>query len=263
MTSEGSEPRPPAAPPPPPPPPDLAPPPGYTAYSQNLSSSVDLKRVGGIAKAIVVLLAVYVVGAIITIIATPSVVDSAKDFLDGTISEDDFTNDVGVYGLTSTITGAAQIAIIVLSIIWTYRIVKNHRTIGRRTTWGPGMAIGGWFLPPFLYVIPTLVLREAWKAADPAVPPGDDSWKRGKDNPVLWAWFVIYGIGTVVLSAINSSIQFSQLGGDAEDRADAFQDSLGIMIAMALLGIVAAGRWALVVRQWTARHTQLTGEARA
>src|SRR5688572_33368377 len=99
MTSEGSEPRPPAAPPPPPPPPDLAPPPGYTAYSQNLSSSVDLKRVGGIAKAIVVLLAVYVVGAIITIIATPNVVDSAKDFLDGTISEDDFTNDVGVYGL--------------------------------------------------------------------------------------------------------------------------------------------------------------------
>ena len=62
------------------------------------------------------------------------------------------------------------------------------------------MAIGGWFLPPFLYVIPTLVLREAWKAADPAVPPGDDSWKRNKDNPLLWVWFAVYGVGTVVLS---------------------------------------------------------------
>ena len=127
----------------------------------------------------------------------------------------------------SALSGAAQLAIVVLSIIWTYRIVKNHRTIGRRTTWGPGMAIGGWFLPPFLYVIPTLVLREAWKAADPAVPPGDDRWKAGKDNPILWAWFLVYGVGTLVLSIIGSSLQFQQFGGDADDLADAYADSLG------------------------------------
>ena len=263
MTFEGSEPRPPAAPPPPPPPPDLAPPPGYTAYSQNLSTSVDLKRVGGIAKAIVILLAVYAVGTLITVAGTPRVVDSARDYLADRISEDDFTQDVGVYGLLSALSGAAQAAIVVLSIIWTYRIVKNHRAIGRTTTWGPGMAIGGWFLPPFLYVIPTLVLREAWKAADPTVAPGHDRWKRGTGNPLLWAWFIVYGVGTVVLSAISSSLQFRQFGGDADDLADAYADSLGVMIALSVLGLVSAVLWALVVRQWTARHTTLTGEARA
>ena len=262
MTFEGSEPRPPDAPPPPPPPPDLAPPPGYTAYSQNLSSSVDLKRIGGISKAILILLIVYVVGALITIAGTPGVVDSAKDYIAGDLSRTTSRDDVGVYGLMSALSGAAQLAIVVLSIIWTYRIVKNHRTIGRQTTWGPGMAIGGWFLPPFLYVIPTLVLREAWKAADPAVPPGDDRWKANKDNPILWAWFIVYGVGTLVLSIIGSSLQFQQFGGDADDLADAYADSLGVMIALSVVGIVSAVLWALVVRQWTARHVQLTGEAR-
>ena len=91
MTFEGSEPRPPDAPPPPPPPPDLAPPPGYTAYSQNLSSSVDLKRIGGLSKAILILLVVYVVGcADHRSPARPGVVDSAKDYLAGDLSEDDF-----------------------------------------------------------------------------------------------------------------------------------------------------------------------------
>ena len=124
------------------------------------------------------------------------------------------------------------------------------------------MAIGGWFLPPFLYVIPTLVLREAWKASDPAVAPGDDSWKRNKDNPLLWVWFAVYGVGTVVLSVISSSLQFRQFGGEADDLADAYADSLGMMMALSILGIVSAGLWLLVVRQWTARHTELTGEAR-
>lgn len=258
------DPRPPgAAPPPPPPPPDLAPPPGYAAYTPSLASAVPLKRVKSISTAIVILLAVYVVGAVIAMIGAPGVVDSAKDFLANEISEDDFTTDVGVYGLMSGLSGAAQIAIVVLSIIWTYRLAKNHRTIGRQTTWGPGMAIGGWFLPPFLYVIPTLVLREAWKASDPSVPPGDERWKQSKDNPILWVWFLVYGVGTLVVSSINASVQFQQFGGDAEDMADAYADSLGVMIALNVIGIVSAGLWALVVRQWSARHAALTGEDQA
>jgi hypothetical protein len=256
------DPRPPGAAPPPPPPPDLAPPPGYTAYTQNLSASVPLKRVKSISTAIMIFLAVYAVGAVIAIIGAPRVVDSAKDFLAGEISDDDFTNDVGVYGLMSGLSGAAQIAIVVLSIIWTYRIVKNHRSIGRQTTWGPGMAIGGWFLPPFLYVIPTLVLREAWKAADPAVPPGDERWRSNKDNPILWLWFLVYGVGTLIVSVINASVQFRAFGGDADDLADTYADSLGGMIAINVIGIVSAGLWALVVRQWSARHAALTGEDR-
>jgi hypothetical protein len=263
MTDHGPEHRPPDAPPPPPPPPDLAPPPGYTAYSQNLSSSVDLRRVKGVATAIVILLAIFAVGSVIAAVGTPRVVDSAKDFIDGTISEDDFTSDVGVYGLMSALSGASQLAIAVLSVIWLFRMVKNHRTIGRQTTWGPGWAIGGWFLPPYLYIIPTLVLRETWKAADPDVPAGDDRWRQGKDNAVLWVWFLVYSVGMTVLAIAGATQQFRAFGGDTRDIADGYADAQTVMIAANVVGIISAGLWALVVRQWTDRHIRLTGEARA
>jgi len=254
------EPRPPGAPPPPPPPPDLAPPPGYAAYTPTLASAVPLKRIRGISTAIVILLAVYAVGAVIAIIGTPGLVDSAEDFLAERISQDDFESDVATYGLMTSLSGAAQVAIIVLSIIWTYRLVKNHRTIGRQTTWGPGMAIGGWFLPPFLYVIPTLVLREAWKAADPAVPPADERWKQNGENPLLWLWFLVYGVGTLVVGIISGTVQFRQFGGDVDDLAESYADSGGWLVTGNVVGIVSAVLWALVVRQWSARHMALTGE---
>ena len=94
---------------------------------------------------------------------------------------------------------AATIAIVVLSIIWLYRVVSNHRAIGRDTRWGPGWAIGGWFVPPIVvYAVPMLVLRESWQAADPAVPPGDDRWRRNPVNPLVYVWWVLYGLVPII-----------------------------------------------------------------
>jgi hypothetical protein len=249
-----------AAPPPPPPPPDLAPPPGYAAYTPTLASAVPLKRVKTLTTTIVILLGVYVVGAVIAIVGAPGLVDSAEDFLANPRLEDEFEQDLATYALMGALAQAAQLAIVVLSIIWTYRLVTNHRTIGRQTTWGPGMAVGGWFLPPFLYVIPTLVLREAWKASDPTVPPGDERWKQGRDNPLLWLWFLVYGVGTVVVAVISGTAQFRQFGGDVTDVAEAYADSGTSLILGNIVGIVGAVLWALLVRQWSARHMALTGE---
>ena len=212
---------------------------------------------------LVIVLAISVVGAIISAAGAPGIVDSAKDLRAGDISETDFNDDLAVYGLMGGLSAAAQLAIVVLSIIWMYRIVKNHRTIGRRTRWGPGMAIGGWFLPPFLYIIPTLILREAWRASDPQVPPGDDRWRTNPDNPLIWLWFAVYGVGTLVIAGFNTSLQFRQFGGDPDDVADAYAGSLPLLIAMTVVGIVSAVLWVLVVRQLTDRHVRLTGEARA
>lgn len=248
-------------PPPPPPPPDLAPPPGYAAYAPNLSASMPLRRVGGLRTGIVVLLAVFSVGALIQLAGIAKVVDSARDFLAGNLSEDDFRNDLGVYSLSGLVTSAAQIALAVLSIVWLYRIVRNHQDIGRRVTWTPGWAVGGWFLPPVIYIIPTLVLRETWKAADPEVAPGDDRWKSGSDNPLLWVWFVVYVVGSVIVQAVSFRVQFRTFGGDMDEVADTFKDARAVLVAQAIVGVLGAVAWALVVRAWTARHIRLTGEA--
>ena len=71
----------------------------------------------------------------------------------------------------------------------------------------------------------------------------------------------MYGVGTLVISAINTSLQFRQFGGEPEDVADAYADSLPVLIALTIVGIVSAVLWALVVRQLTDRHTRLTGES--
>jgi hypothetical protein len=252
-----------AEPPPPPPPPNLAPPPGYAGYTANLSTTLPLRRVSGLAKAILILLAISVIGTIVQLIATPRVVDGAKDYLDGSITSDEFRDKLGAYGITSFVVGFARIALIVLSIIWLFRIIQNHRAIGRRLTWGPAWAIAGWVLPPLLYIIPTLVLAESWKAADPAVPPQDDSWKRDSVNPLLWAWFVLYSIAPIVLLAIDARSQVGMTGGNTRDVADSLDDKLGVLVAAGIVALLGTVAWALVVRAWTARHTRLTGEALA
>ena len=140
MTFEGPEPRPPAGPTPP----AAARPRAAARLHGLLPEPLVVRRrssgVGGIAKAIVILLGVYVVGALIAIAGTPSIVDSAEDFLAGThLRGASSRTTTATYGADrARLSAAAQLAIVVLTIIWTYRLVKNHRTIGRRDDVGTG-----------------------------------------------------------------------------------------------------------------------------
>lgn len=66
---------------------------------------------------------------------------------------------------------------------------QNVRAFGAvGLTWSPGWAIGGWFIPYANLVIPFLVLREAWKAAEaPFLPPG--AWRQVRiPSWVGWWW---------------------------------------------------------------------------
>ncbi len=217
----------------------------------------------GLTTAIIVLLVVFIIGTIIQVVGLPAVVDSAQDFEAGAIDGDELIDDVANYNLRSGLTLVAQVALVVLTMIWLFRIAKNHQALGRRLTWGPGWAIGGWFLPPVLYVIPFLMLRESWKAAEPDVPAGDDRWKSSPDTPLLWIWGLLYIVVPVVFIAVGLRQQFGAMGSDAEDLADFFHDRLGLLVAQSIAGILAAVAWGLLVRALTDRHAHLTGEAGA
>ncbi len=250
------------SPPPPPPPPNLTPPPGYEGYTPNLSEALPLRRVGGLRTAILVLLGVYVLGAVVSLAATPAVTDAADEYLDGVIDEDEFLERLAVNGIAGLLTVGATLAILVLSIIWLYRIVANHRAIGRRGSWAPGWAIGGWFVPPLVvYAIPMLVLRESWKASDPTVPTGDERWRQSPVHPVVYVWWVLYGLAPIVFIAAGVTFQTGNLSQDSEDLADSLRDSAALTVAQGLVGVAAAVAWALLIRGLTARHTELTGEA--
>lgn len=244
--------------PPPPPPPNLAPPEGYVGYAPT-NWQQGLRRTRRLAKALLILLVLVGVGQAITVVTTSSIGDSAADYLAGTIDEDDFRDDLAVNGATSALLGLVTIAVLVLSIIWLYRTAANHRTLGRQLRWAPGWAIAGWVLPPLLFVIPLLMLRETWKAAAPQVPPGSDEWRREGESPFIWLWFLLYSVIPLLLAVLGAA-QIWSVGRDIDDLAEYFDEESGLIIAQGVVSVLAVIAWALVVRDITARHTKLTGE---
>ena len=246
----------------PPPPPSASPPPGYVGYEPSLSAAVPLRRVGGLGKAILILLGVAAIGFIIQAISIPSSVDKAQEYIAGSIDDSQFTEDLAAYTLSSLLTGLATIAIVVLTMIWLYRVAANHRAIGRQLKWAPGWAIGGWFLPPVvLYVIPMLMLSESWKAADPDVPPGDERWRQNSVSPLVYVWWVLYGLVPIIFLVGGLTFDSSSFGGDEQELAEFLEDQEGFLIAQSLVGVLQAVAFGLLVRALTTRHARLTGES--
>ena len=251
-------------PPPPPPPPGLTPPPGYAAYDGNPTPTAGVKRVRGLAIPVVVSVSIAALTGLLAAILSTSIGTDASDFLAGSISESEFEDALVPLNSVQLLGSVATLATGVLSIIWAFRIAQNVRSFGRATTWSPLFAIFGWFLPPLvLYVIPFLVLRELWKASEPTGVDGSDAWKRTPDNPVLWVWFVLFGLAPAVLFAVQIG-SFASSGlpaGDLESVAESLEDFGALGWATAVLNVGAAAAWITFVRQLTRRHKQLTNEA--
>ena len=242
----------------------MTPPPGYVAYEGHPTPTAGIRRVGGLAVPIVVSTVIVAVGTLISTFLSASIATDAADFLAGSIEQSEFEDALVPLNSVQLLVSAATLATGVLTIIWMFRIANNVRAFGRATTWSPLFAIFGWFLPPLvLYVIPFLVLRELWKASEPTVVDGTDGWRATSDNPVLWAWFVLFGILPAVLFAVQVG-SFASGGlpaGDIESVAESLDEFGLIGWLTALLNVAAAIVWVRFVRQLTQRHKRLTNES--
>lgn len=225
-----------------------------------MTSSVPLKRVGGVTTAAIVLVAVSALVAVLTVLVGQSFSDEAETYLADGMSNTEFVEEVAPYLLLTLLQGALSIAAAVLVIIWMFRIAKNHRTLRRVGTWGPGWAIGGWFLPPLLYIIPTLMFRELWKASDPDVPVGGD-WKSGRTSPLVWVWFVLYSLIPVILLFAQGGDTFGSLGGSEDQLAEQLTGSQTSAVIATAVTIAGAVAFIVLARALTSRHRRLIGES--
>ena len=233
------------------------------AYEGHPTPSAGVRRVGGLATPIVVSTIVVAVGTLVATFLSASIATDAADFLAGSTSQSDFEDALVPLNSIQLLVSVATLATGVLTIIWMFRIANNVRAFGRATTWSPLFAIFGWFLPPLvLYVVPFLVLRELWKASEPTSVDGTDRWKATADNPVLWVWFLLFGILPAILFAIQIG-SFAAGGlptGDVESVAESLDEFGAIGWLTAVLNVGAAVVWVRFVRQLTQRHRQLTNE---
>jgi len=193
-----------------------------------------------------------------------NIASKAQDFLDGRITEDEFLDANAIAPLAQILSAAPLIAAGVFAVMWMYKIANNVRAVGRKTTFAPVFAIVGWFLPPFLFVLPLLVLRELWKASDPETPPGSEGWRASGENPVLYLWWILYGLIPAILTAVSIGSVLDaalNLDTDAQSIAEvtAANDGTALILGGAV-SVVSAVVWVFVIKQLTARHVALTGE---
>lgn len=225
-----------------------------------MTSSVPLKRVAGITTAATILVAVSAIVGVLTVLIAQSYGDEAETYLAGGMDNTEFTEEIVPYLLMTFLQGAIGLAAVVLVIIWMFRIAKNHRTLHRVGTWGPGWAIGGWFLPPLLYIIPFLMFREMWKASDPDVPIGGD-WKSGRVSPLVPVWFAVYSLIPLALLIGQGGDTFGSLGAGEDQLAEQLTGSQTMAVATALVGIAGAVAFIAMARGLAGRHRRLTGES--
>jgi len=223
---------------------------------------VPLSRVSGLGRIAVVLVLIAGVLPFFELLMRRTAVDDADKFLAGEIDSQDFTTNVLGYMMVGLVQGMVTLAAAVLTIIWMFRIAKNLRILHRGTTWGPGWAIGGWVAPPMVYVIPTLMFAELWKASNPEVPVGGD-WRSGRSSPLPIVWGVLYTVPQLIAFALESGSLLDQLGGTEETIAKQITGSQTSDIVLAICSLAAAIAFALLARQLTDRHRRLTGESSA
>ena len=251
-------------PPPPPPPAGLRAPGGQDTYDIAPTQRSGLSSVLGTARWAMILTAVAGVASLASAVLSANLAAKAQDYLDGRISEDAFLDANEIAPLVQLLSAGPLVAAGVFGVIWMYRLATNVRTLGRATTFAPIFAIFGWMLPPFLFILPLLILRELWKASYLDNPPSSNGWRASGENRLLYLWFVVYGVIPATLTAVSlESVFNAALNLDTDTRSIAeVTASMGgaELIIGGVFSVVSAVVWILLVKQFTARHVALTGE---
>jgi hypothetical protein len=145
------------------------------------------------------------------------------------------------------------IATAVLWMIWQFRYSKNAEQLGGKLRWGPGWAIGGWFIPVGSLFIPAMQMAGAAKAsarrravgAESAVPPILITWA------VTWAAANIIAIIGRAARPTDEDIIADPLG-----KLRDFQRADRISLVAMLLLIAAAVLGIFLVRTLSARQAE-------
>ena len=109
--------------------------------------------------------------------------------------------------------------------------------------WGPGWAIGGWFIPLANLVIPKLVVDTVWSGG---LPPTEHVARRSS-NALIWSWWLCLLVGNVT-SNMAARKQFT--------RDDTAAEIVGYNTPSTVLMLIAAILAMVLVRRITRMQEQ-------
>lgn len=163
---------------------------------------------------------------------------------DAVAANDAFELAIGSWILVSLAAGVAF-------IVWLYQAGRYVRREGRSGgRFGPGWAIGGWFIPLANLVLPALYASELWRMSDPAVRTDDpEGWRHRPIDGKLWTWWGMFSVAAILFSIGLAQTDDATLVTDRSPWMTQYK-----FTAVAMVLYVAAGAvGALLVRHLTER----------
>jgi ABC-type Fe3+ transport system permease subunit len=209
------------------------------------------RSLGGLATALTWLLAADALAAIFVIFSLAKRLGVVSDFkrdgfsldlLDRAQSSDDLVSAASLVFLVLFIGTAACF------ITWMWRAAKNNEALGRQNPrFGPGWAIGGWFIPIANFVIPLLIMQDLWRGSDVTSERGSIGWRRAKGSGLVGWWWAALLLHVIRLGG----------GGNADERnpdLSEIQSSNRVALAGFCFAVPAAVLAIFVVRRLSARQ---------
>jgi hypothetical protein len=176
---------------------------------------------------------------------------------DEAVHSDDVVRTAAIVELCATL-GCA-----VFFLRWLHRVVSNNLSLGARgLRFGPGVAVGWWFLPFANWVIPFKVLAEAWRAADPTQPHSTPELRRASPLPgMLIAWWSTLVMGSLLASIANFT--HPATSGDLDTMHTATLLFMGASLLLSAAAVLAAVVVTRLSARQNAQHAVVSGAASA
>jgi hypothetical protein len=243
----------------------MSPPPGYVAYGGYGAVQGTFKRIGGLTKWLVALLAATLLIQLVSLLVQFTLRDSASEVINNSISTADFDDKLGLYLGIVLIAALISIAQAVIMIVWTFRLAKNHLVLARQPqSFSPGATIAVNILGGCtLGILNFFMWREMWKASDPETAAGDPTWKQRAVTPLIGIYLGLSLAGGAAGLAVGLSGSFGPIrtSGSSTDLAKNINDKIGYIALSGVLTLAAAAIFIVFVRQLAARHMQATRES--
>lgn len=218
----------------------------------------------GLSKWLINLMYVTIAGSVITLFAQILLRDSARDYINNSLSSSEFTSKAGLYVGVGLLLGVVGIAQTVLLIIWAFRMAKNHLVLGRLPqSFSAGATIAVNILGGCtLGILNFFMWTELWKASDPETAPGDSSWKQRSSTPLLAIYLaggLINVVGAIALGL--SGFGAIRLNSTSTKFAESLNDRLALVLLIGAIGVATNVIFLMFVKQISARHMKATREA--
>jgi hypothetical protein len=99
-------------------------------------------------------------------------------------------------GVTVGLWGLLSLAILVVLIVFLWRAAKNTELWRReKARYGPGWAIGSWFIPLANLVLPAMVVQSIWKRSPTIDPYG---YRHDEPAGLVGWWWIAWVVGSLL-----------------------------------------------------------------